>query len=62
MTKLWVDPDAGWQYGFPKIWDTEKYPDQRVWLELSGWPPGKEIYYIRTWEAKDEKEFEVDAS
>jgi len=23
---LWVDPPSGWKYGFPKIWDKEKYP------------------------------------
>ena len=41
MTKLvWIDPPSGWRYGFPKLYDREKYPDSTQWLLDNGYPQG----------------------
>ena len=53
-TKLvWVDPPAGWMYGFPKIWDKEKHPDLEVWLVDKGYRQSPA--HIRMWEATEEE-------
>jgi hypothetical protein len=36
--KLWVDPPEGWRYGFPKVWDSMKYPNLYMWLAQEGYP------------------------
>lgn len=55
MSKVWIDPDEGWRFGFPKVWDQELQPDFDTWMKENGWPEGRKIYYIRQWEAKDDE-------
>lgn len=56
---LWCDPPAGHLYGFPKIYDCEKYPNFYKWLVDEGYPK-KEIdkhegqFYCRWWEVEGE--------
>jgi hypothetical protein len=54
--KYWVDPPSGWRYGFPKIWDSEEYPNIVGWLLKSGYP-AKDIEftcgYLRMWNHED---------
>lgn len=52
MTRQWVDPECGWKYGFPKIWDSEKEPNMKAWLEEEGYP-GKAAY-VRMWDVEEE--------
>ena len=37
---VWIDPPSGWRYGFPKLYDREKYPDSTQWLLDNGYPQG----------------------
>jgi hypothetical protein len=37
---VWVDPPSGWRYGFPKLYDREKYPNSIQWLLDNGYPQG----------------------
>lgn len=52
--ELYVDPPEGWRYGFPKVWDKNKYPDLNEWLVQEGYPK-KQIkkygdnFYCRFW-------------
>jgi hypothetical protein len=60
MSKLYVDPPSGWQYNFPKIWDSEKYPDMRKWLVDNGYSQSMidkmgERFYCRFWQPDDEE-------
>lgn len=56
MSRVWIDPPYGWQYGFPKLYD-KKVPLQQ-WLVDNGYPEQDTDFamqYIRTWpEAQDE--------
>lgn len=56
MSRVWIDPPYGWQYGFPKLYD-KKVPLQQ-WLIDNGYPEQDADFamqYIRTWpEAQDE--------
>lgn len=49
MSKTWVDPEQGWRYGFPKLWDREQHPTLEEFLKANGWPEGEEtsFYYVR---------------
>ena len=54
MSKTFVDPPSGWQYNFPKIWDSEKYPDMGLWLVNNGYPQSVidkmgDRFYCRFW-------------
>lgn len=58
--KLWIDPPSGWQYGFPKIWDSEKDSrDSLVWLVDNGYPQELidqlgDMFYTQQWSADDD--------
>jgi len=52
MTK-WIDPPAGWRYGFPKVLP-EGVEDLREWLVENGYPREEidkmgEHFYCRYW-------------
>ena len=34
----WIDPPSGWKFGFPKLYDRDKYPDVNSWLVDNGYP------------------------
>lgn len=56
MSSLFIDPQSGWQYGFPKIWDFNKPYNEssrkeiETWLISKGYPEqlAKETY-LRCW-------------
>jgi hypothetical protein len=57
-TKRWVDPPAGWQYGFPAVWDSAVEEDMMKWLLSKGYPAALvkelgEYFYVRQWEYKE---------
>jgi len=57
--KIWVDPPAGWRYGFPKVFDT-KDGDMRVWLVEQGYPQAEiedlgDQFYVRQWLTDEEE-------
>lgn len=61
MNKQWIDPPNGWRYGFPQVWDSEKHPDIREWLLISGYPRDDvdfALHYCRSWPV--EKELKVE--
>lgn len=35
---FWVDPAAGWSYGFPKLYDPATDGDMTAWLVANGYP------------------------
>ena len=35
---FWVDPAAGWSYGFPRLYDPSKDGDMKAWLVSNGYP------------------------
>ena len=49
---MWIDPDEGWRYGFPKLWHGEG--DLDVWLAEQGYPAGKHSPYFRMWYPSDD--------
>ena len=49
---MWIDPDEGWRYGFPKLWDG--VGDVDVWLAEQGYPVGKHSPYFRMWYPSDD--------
>lgn len=53
--KVWVDPEQGWRYGFPKLWDKTQHATLVEFLEANGWPKDKqaEFNYVRMWEANE---------
>lgn len=51
--KLWVDPAEGWKYGFPRIWDDEKYPSCVEWLKTCGYPHADRDWPVRMWPVAD---------
>ena len=61
--RTYIDPPSGWQYGFPKIYDSSKDPDVYTWLIEQGYPQAEidrlgEQFYWRSWAATDQpKEF-----
>ena len=59
MTKFCIDPPSGWQWGFPKIWDSNLQPNCQAWLIEQGYPQSQidflgRHFYIRTWEVEHE--------
>lgn len=52
--KIWVDPPAGWKYGFPKVFDLETDGDMTKWMLKEGYPQ-REIdscgnhFHVRMW-------------
>jgi hypothetical protein len=57
--RVFIDPPSGWQYGFPKVYDSLKDGDVHQWLIREGYPQ-KEIdslgksFYFRSWEADEQ--------
>lgn len=49
----WVDPNDGWHYGFPKLYDPDKDGDMKEWLTLEGYPIDQ-LLYTRCWYATEE--------
>ena len=50
--EIYVDPPEGWKYGFPKVWDKNKYPELNEWLVQEGYPKKeieKDSFYCRFW-------------
>lgn len=57
MAKIWVDPSpAGWQYGFPKLYDEDKDgPSITEWMIKEGYPRSLAYECItRQWAATNE--------
>lgn len=58
--KYWIDPPSGWQYGFPKMWDSEKDSrDVLAWIVENGYPQKLidklgDNFYTRQWRADDD--------
>lgn len=43
--EIYVDPPEGWLFGFPKVWDKNKFPDLKIWLIQEGYPKSEiELY------------------
>jgi hypothetical protein len=54
--KVWIDPPEGWRFGFPKIWNSQKDPDLRIFLLDSGYPANQVAFalnYIRMWNVEE---------
>lgn len=60
--KLFIDPNDGWKYGFPKYCDKLKMNGDEInqFIEKEGYPI-KKLYFYRTWvhEVKKIKNFEL---
>jgi hypothetical protein len=57
--KIFIDPPSGWQYGFPKIYDSVLDGDVQEWMVREGYPQAEidrlgEGFYFRSWEAMDQ--------
>ena len=57
LTSLWVDPPAGWKYGFPKLWDG--MGDMDEWIVAQGYPKKEmesygKYFFVRQWEGNNE--------
>lgn len=52
----WVDPNEGWKYGFPKLYDPNSDGDMKDWLVEQGYPIDQ-LLLVRCW--YDEKETTV---
>ena len=57
--KIFIDPPSGWQYGFPKIYDTAKDGDINQWMVKEGYPQEEidrlgKSFYFRSWEANEQ--------
>jgi hypothetical protein len=59
--KIWVDPPAGWKYGFPKVYEQEIDGDMTKWMLKEGYPQ-REIdncgnhFYVRMWNYEENVE------
>jgi hypothetical protein len=58
MAKVWVDPPAGWRFGFPAVWDSSEEPNVVKWILDKGYPEELvkeygEYFYVRQWEWKE---------
>ena len=53
--RMWVDPNEGWRWGFPKIWEPEKDGNVRAWLIRNGYPEAElqRIDIVRYWDVKE---------
>lgn len=52
--RVWVDPPAGWRWGFPKLWDPNVEPDCVEWMVSEGYPRAEitkmgDYFYCRQW-------------
>lgn len=58
MAKFWVDPPSGWQFGFPKVWDSERDNPVDEWLLEQGYKEDGMAPYVRMWplEVEDVRE------
>jgi len=59
---LVVDPPSGWLYGFPAVWDKEKYPEIADFFRSKGYPERDIDFacsYCRCWEHKPINKGEV---
>lgn len=56
--KIWVDPDEGWRWGFPKVYDDLKDGPLEDWLIAQGYPAKEEgsagVVRMWPWDARDE--------
>lgn len=53
-SRVWVDPPAGWCWGFPKVYDGEKDGPMETWLKANGYPfPNGVEPYCQCWPAAD---------
>lgn len=59
MAKVtYVDPPAGWKYGFPKVVPNERKNDMMAWLVEQGYPQEEidacgEHFYCKYWEQEE---------
>ena len=44
----WVDPNEGWKYGFPKLYDPNSDGDMKDWLVEQGYPIDQ-LLLVRCW-------------
>ena len=56
--RYWIDPPEGWRWGFPRVWDSEVYPDAIEWIIQCGYPRNLVAEYgshfhVRQWIAGD---------
>jgi hypothetical protein len=52
--KYYVDPPAGWKYGFPKIYEPKHGETMEEWLVDNGYPESEVEFgarWLRMWEA-----------
>ena len=54
MSKMWIDPAAGWQYGFPAIWDSEVDGDVYQWMLDKGLPEDLAFLPCRVWDVTED--------
>ena len=60
MSKMYIDPPAGWKYGFPKIYDKTVDGDCTAWMLKNGYPQ-REIdslgdqFHVRMWEVVEDR-------
>ncbi len=60
MSKMYIDPPAGWKYGFPKVYDKAVDGDCTAWMLKNGYPQ-KEIvscgdqFHVRMWEVVEDR-------
>jgi hypothetical protein len=58
MPKIWIDPPAGWRYGFPKQWN--QIGNMNEWLLSEGYPQ-REIdscgkhFFVRQWNVEEDE-------
>ena len=59
MPKIWIDPPAGWRYGFPKQWD--QIGNMNEWLLSEGYPQREidscgKYFFVRQWNVEEDDE------
>jgi hypothetical protein len=54
MSKVWIDPASGWQFGFPKVYDPDVDGDCTAWLLAQGLPEELTTLPCRMWGYKEE--------
>lgn len=54
MSKVWVDPADGWQYGFPMIYDDQVDGNMHQWMLDNGLPEELALLPIRAWNVDEE--------
>lgn len=56
--RMWIDPDNGWRWGFPKLYDPGKDGDLTTWLEKEGYP-GRPSSIRQWYDGLDEADLRV---